>query len=168
MIINAKIESDDNNGEIIIKKSQSISFQSAVTTELQTYFNNSNLIFNISESDSVLFEEQKFTTSTPEETEDALVIILSIIIVCIGAMVSLSAFLFNKWPATKADNTKFITPLFIALAIYDLISDINLSTQMFQHEKVETSFKILFYIGIIKYCIYYFTIYIKFMVRNVY
>lgn len=51
----------------------------------------------------------------------------------IGVMVGIAIFVYNKLKSTKVDIAKWAAPLFIALAIYDFISDVNLSIKIFQN-----------------------------------
>ena len=74
-------------------------------------------------------EIPKFDSS--EDTEDNTAIYASIGIVSAGACASLAAFAFNKMPNEKVDNAAFFVPFLISLNMYDFISDINLSIQIF-------------------------------------
>ena len=135
-IFGVRIECDDSIGEIITGKTTSASFKEGVQKGLRDLFNNQGIVFETpTDEELATAEKPKFT----EEAEDDLFILyVSVIIAGVGVLTSLAAWAFNKL-RIKGDNAKWFRPCLVALGVYDFISDINLSIQMWNHDQVATA-----------------------------
>ncbi len=108
--------------------------------DIRRYLHNEKLIFNVSKVNQ-LKAFPKFNEITAVKS-DNLAMMASIVIVSIGFCVSVAAFIVNQAPCLKGtDNSRFMVPLLVALGVYDFISDINLSLQIFRHEQTEFGYK---------------------------
>eukprot|EP01083_Nonionella_stella_P204809 746343_1 len=125
VFIHCEILSQSNIASVLIKTSQSIGFETAVTNELKShYINNTDLYFAIQDKHSLsAYYEQQPTWYTP-------IILLSICIVLVGTIFSILIKMINLCPSSPVDNAKWFVPLLFALQIYDMISDINLSYEI--------------------------------------
>ena len=154
MILTARIECADNIADSLIRKSGLLSFTNDIQTKLRDLFNNTKLVFNVDISGTLsAFKKFPVTTSEPESEEpdeDNTALYISIVVMVSASIVSAGAFSFNKMNYTKVDNAAFYTPILVALGIYDFISDINLSIQIFYHQDLIINItNIIFLLGIL-------------------
>ena len=133
MILTAEIQCDDTKGEVIITATRTNSFISGVEQGLHELFGNDKITFGVDMTDEELnaAEISKFEEAKTEEGPDHTAIYLSVVIGIIGVIVSFAAFVHNKHQNKKVDNAAYVVPLLVALNIYDFISDINLSIEIF-------------------------------------
>eukprot|EP01083_Nonionella_stella_P135023 410728_1 len=128
-VFTTRIETKEQLTGFIITKSSGDTFRYNTELNLQKYFNNTALYFNVLFPESELMANAKFTTEAPS---DNTALILAIIVASIGLIISFGAFAFNKMPDTSVDNAEFWAPLLISLNFYDFLSDINLSYTIIQ------------------------------------
>eukprot|EP01084_Bolivina_argentea_P182145 314516_1 len=146
-VLSSMIHSDSQIAGFIITKSKAPTFRSVTQTTLQEYFNNTNLFFNVSELNGLKPETR---SSSNDESTNNTAIIVSVVIVTIGAIVSSLAFIYNKMESSKVDNAAFWMPILVALNMYDFLSDINLSINMFT-KAAETQISlnnVIFYLAV--------------------
>eukprot|EP01083_Nonionella_stella_P019334 53772_1 len=150
MILSSNIECDGLDAQIIIKRSHTSSFAEHVEEWFQTYFdNNTDIYFAVFTDAEDLTEALKYPPAE-EEATDSTALALSIVIVSIGAVISVAAFAFNKASSTKGDGSSFMVPLLVSLNIYDFISDINLSISIFKNERIKYSVdNIVLWLGVL-------------------
>ena len=132
MILTSNIKTKESNSDFILAVSDTNDFKTETENALIKYLDNKNIYFNVINSDKL----EAFSTNKDKIIEENTALIISIIIVSIGTITSILAFIFNKIPTTKIDNAKFWIPLLICLGIYDFISDINLTIQIFKHKNI--------------------------------
>eukprot|EP01084_Bolivina_argentea_P301772 520705_1 len=130
LLLESKIETDRLSSGTVIKRSDSDKFRENTQKQLQFFFNNNTDLYFEVRNPSELKSLEKFPSKPPD---DATVIILSTVIIGLGALCSLAAFIVNKKGGTKVDNSAFYVPILVALNIYDFISDVNLSVQILQN-----------------------------------
>jgi len=86
-------------------------------------FNNSYISFSVDTASSEMVVIDKSATA---ETVDNTALIIAVTILSVGAVVSLVAKLWDKSSKTSSDDSSFMSPLFIAIHLYDFASDIIL------------------------------------------
>ena len=140
------IETSSGKEDVITSATKGGEFKNGVQESLRQYFNNSNIIFDVATSNEALVAESKFATPVPEEQEDLTVLYLSIVIVSCGLLASAAAFIYNNLKSTAVDNAKYFTPFLITLAVYDFISDINLSLQIYGNDESAISMTNIYFL----------------------
>ena len=92
--------------------------------EFQDLFNNSNATFKVETAESEL---EVVLKDTGVESTDNTALIWVIVIASGGFMAAGCAFIWDKLPMTNSDDSSWITPLLVAIHLYDFLSDILLS-----------------------------------------
>jgi len=98
-------------------------FEANAATAFQELFNNRHISMSVDTAMSELVVIDKGITI---ESTDNMALIIASIILSIGALVSLAAFLWDWSSKTPSDDSRFMAPLFVAIHLYDFVSDIIL------------------------------------------
>eukprot|EP01083_Nonionella_stella_P064448 167937_1 len=126
MILETEIQCVKRVSDSLIIKTHTESFETSAQSAFRDYFNNEHLLFTV--VDDELEAIPKFSSSEPP---DLTVVYLSVFIVSCGILCSFAAFVMNK-KGGKVDNSSFLVPFLISLGIYDFVSDINFTIQVWQ------------------------------------
>eukprot|EP01083_Nonionella_stella_P222284 793368_1 len=144
-LVDARIETMEINTDFIIRTSDTSTFRESTETELRAYFNQSEVLrFEVVTDIDSLEAQSKYESDEPE---DNTALILAILVVSIGFIGSIMAFIFNKLPTTKIDNAVFPMPLLICLNLYDFLSDINLSVTIMASASADIN-EVQFWLGL--------------------
>eukprot|EP01083_Nonionella_stella_P011038 31383_1 len=139
------VDGKDRGGSIITK-SASKTYVEHVERDLEIYLHKKGIVFEVADADNL--EVISEIVQKPEPT-DWTVAIISIIIVAIGICIGFCAFIMNRTEDSKVDNASFLSPVLVSLQIYDLISDINLITDIFSHKDMVLDVQnVLFWCGV--------------------
>eukprot|EP01083_Nonionella_stella_P317665 1157779_1 len=128
MILDTEIQCVEVVSNSLIIKTHTESFGPIAQSAFRDYFNNQYLLFTVVNDDDELRAIPKFLHSEPP---DLTVVYLAVFIVSCGILCSLAAFAMNK-TSSKVDNSSFLVPFLISLGIYDFVSDINFTIQVWQ------------------------------------
>ena len=98
-------------------------FEDIVQIDIQNLFNNSNVTFRV----STLAEEIEIVGKySQEQSSNNTPLYSAITILSIGAVSSAAAFIWDKVPFTNSDESRWMAPMFLAIHLYDFVSDIIL------------------------------------------
>eukprot|EP01084_Bolivina_argentea_P000819 1506_1 len=124
MYLESEIEFENEYWNYISSTSQDPHFYHEVTQSLMQYFNNSYLNFTVANADSLKLIRDTETSSFGITfwTLNAILFICTVF--------GVAALLYNK-KSFKVDSAKWIVIIFYGLQIYDVASDINLTTEIF-------------------------------------
>eukprot|EP01084_Bolivina_argentea_P022484 41787_1 len=126
-------------------------FESKVQIKINKYFdsisstlNNSNILFSIDDNLQDITVQELYP-DIPNFFLDPVVLSLFIFVGVMG-IISILALLFNKQKIRIAgtnviDNAIWLAPLFLSLQVWDFISDINLSQEMFRNHEFKSNGK---------------------------
>eukprot|EP01084_Bolivina_argentea_P219018 371543_1 len=136
-------------GDILVIKSQNNAFQESVTMDLIKYFginiiDASSLQFFVKDADKI------YAVTETVETKDNngyLVIALSVTIILIGSLISIYVKYSNSKETAMIDNSKWLSPFIYSLQVYDILSDVNLSYEIFTNP-LAYPFNLIFLCGI--------------------
>jgi len=92
-----------------------------------------------------LIEKYKFEQALKETNQLPIALWVSGFILAVGFFTSFGSFIYNKKSGTKVDNANFMAPMIVCLNIYDFVSDINLSIDIFLNELTIFSFGNIFF-----------------------
>ena len=97
-------------------------FSSWTNGEFEAYFNNSGLSFGVESSADEMAVIDKFTDSDTTESDNTAVM-TGIVILAAGVFVSGCAFLWDKMPLTRSDESTWQAPFLLSIHLYDFVSD---------------------------------------------
>ena len=98
-------------------------FEEIVQIDIQNLFNNPNITFRV---DTSVEDMEIIAKYSAEQSQDYTPIYTAISILSVGALSSGAAFIWDKVEATNSDESRWMAPMFLAIHLYDFVSDITL------------------------------------------